>query len=207
MTLEESRDIPMVRFAASEILSKISNSGAAKDGSAFLAGLTPSVRSCQVHLVDGTKVDVYYDVATQFSEIIPQVTWKLGMQSTRNFGMYEVDGERHVMLDKRTLVSFRLSISRKILLMKRETCRLGQLDKINDPATWKLTYVQCRHQYLEGGYPILDAEAVRLCGYLVMAEHGADVLRPHFDFDKTVSENIPPSVISMTLRVSNQYFL
>ena len=151
--------------------------------------------------MDGTCQEVIYDSHTLVEHVVPQVSWAIGLENCKTFGLFELWQGKHVQLSKKRYLTTVVNSVRFLdgdgdeksrLLMKKKIIRSIEEEK-KDPKGFELTYEQAKVQYLQSEYPLDDTQVVRLCILLIQIERPAAVFEDE-ELIKAVEDFIPQHV-------------
>lgn len=73
-------------------------------------------------------------------------------------------------------------------------CR-EQDEHITEPQFVNLSYLQARHDYLLGNYPVVRDDAAQMCALQLFAAHGATLAEGAEDFIREVEKHIAKQVL------------
>lgn len=189
-----------MRLMASKVLKAIQPAGQEEtgDGSPVMSGrrLSEEVFSSNVCLMDGTAFEVVYSSVTLVSDALEQLAWTLGLPRLKHFALYVDNGDEHIRLDEKKFLSELFRSKGGVqhrLVFKKELYR--RKDKaITDPDYVYYSYLQSKHQYLHGGYPVDKEHAVHLCTLQILAEHESSIFESPDALSKAIYTSIPEQV-------------
>ena len=160
-----------------------------------------STYSCDVFLMDGTRQEVIYDSHTLVEHVVPQVSWAIGLENCKTFGLFELWRGKQMQLNKKKHLIAVVNAVRFLdgdgdeksrLLMKKKIIRSIDEEK-KDPKGFELTYAQAKVQYRQSEYPLDDIQAIRLCMLLTHIERPIAYYKDK-ELSKAVEEFIPQHV-------------
>lgn len=79
-----------------------------------------------------------------------------------------------------------------------------QDEHITEPQFVNLSYLQARHDYLLGNYPVVRDDAAQMCALQMFAAHGATLTEGAEDFIREVEKHIAKQVLDV---LCNNQFL
>ncbi|GMH43362.1 hypothetical protein BSKO_11284 [Bryopsis sp. KO-2023] len=172
--------------------------------------------STKVSFLDETVESLGYDITTSVQEAVERLAKSIGLENFSTFTLYEVrrvaredeeeeeDGsvgsaEEHLALDENRYVADVLSDMKNrrvegMLLFKKRMFR-EQDEHITEPQFINLSYLQARHDYLLGNYPVVRDDAAQMCALQIFAAHGSDLVEGADDFIKEVEKHIAKQVL------------
>ena len=201
-----SAEDPFVRRTASELTTKLMAllplDAEERTRPPSLDQMCESTYSCKVFLMDGKHQDVIYDSHTLVEHVVPQVSWAIGLENCKTYGLFELWRDKHVQLNKKRHLITVVNSPRFLNGGREETSKLLMKKKIirsldeerKDTKGFELTYAQAKVQYLQSEYPLDDTQAIRLCTLLIQIEHPTAFIEDEEELFKAVEEFIPRHV-------------